>query len=83
MSRNNKPSYRAQIKKGGLYGAGAGILLICLYAFFKKTVQKPEELKKRYEPDLYRQYSRGAKEASEAERSEMDKDERRSHAPGI
>ncbi len=41
----NKPSYRAQIKKGGLYGAGAGILLICLYAFFKKTVQKPEELK--------------------------------------
>lgn len=40
----NRPSYRGQIKKGAVYGAGAGFLLICLYAFFKKTVQKPEEL---------------------------------------
>ncbi len=41
----NRPSYRGQIKKGAVYGAGAGFLLICLYACFKKTVQKPEELK--------------------------------------
>ena len=41
----NRPDYLAQVKKGGVYGAAAGFLLICLYAYFKKTVQKPEELK--------------------------------------
>ena len=32
----NRPSYRGQVKRGALYGAAAGFLLICLYAFFKK-----------------------------------------------
>lgn len=41
----NRPDYLEQVKKGGCYGAAAGFLLICLYAYFKKTVQKPEELK--------------------------------------
>lgn len=41
----NKPSYTGQVKKGALIGAAAGIVFIVLYALFKKTVQKPDELK--------------------------------------
>lgn len=41
----NQPSYTRKVLKGGLIGAAAGILFLVLYAFFKRTVQKPDELK--------------------------------------
>lgn len=41
----NKPSYTRKVIKGALLGAAAGIFLIVLYAFFRKTVQTPDELK--------------------------------------
>ncbi len=42
----NKPNYTTTTAKGAFLGVIAGLLLVVLYAFFKKTVQKPEELKK-------------------------------------
>lgn len=41
----NQPSYTRKVLKGGLVGAAAGFLFLVLYAFFKRTVQKPDELK--------------------------------------
>lgn len=43
---SNRPNYTSQVKKGALIGGAAGILVIAVYAFLKKTVQKPEELKR-------------------------------------
>lgn len=41
----NKPNYTRKVIKGALIGAAAGLFLIVLYAFFRKTVQTPDELK--------------------------------------
>lgn len=41
----NEPNYMASVRKGATAGAGAGMLLLVLYAFFKRTLQKPEELR--------------------------------------
>ena len=41
----NQPNYVKKAVKGALLGAAAGIFLIVLYAFFRKTVQTPDELK--------------------------------------
>lgn len=41
----NQPDYTGSVMKGIMTGAGAGCLLLILYAFFKRTLQKPEELK--------------------------------------
>ncbi len=40
----NIPSYTRQTAKGALAGVAAGCLFILLYAFFKRTVRKTEEL---------------------------------------
>ncbi|MGI6007522.1 MAG: polysaccharide biosynthesis tyrosine autokinase [Ruminococcus sp.] len=41
----NRPNYTRKVLKGALFGAAAGLFLIALYAFFRKTVQTPDELK--------------------------------------
>ncbi|MGI6012031.1 MAG: polysaccharide biosynthesis tyrosine autokinase [Ruminococcus sp.] len=41
----NQPNYTRKVAKGALFGAAAGFFLIALYAFFRKTVQTPDELK--------------------------------------
>ena len=41
----NQPNFVKKAVKGALLGAAAGIFLIVLYAFFRKTVQTPDELK--------------------------------------
>ena len=41
----NQPNYTRKVIKGALFGAAAGFFLIALYAFFRKTVQTPDELK--------------------------------------
>ena len=41
----NQPNYKRTAAKGTLVGIGAGILIIVLYAFFKKTIQHADELK--------------------------------------
>lgn len=41
----NRPSYRRNVEMGALGGLGVGVVFLGLYAFFKRTVQKPEELK--------------------------------------
>ena len=41
----NKPSYTRKVIKGALIGAAAGLFFIALYAFFRKTIQTPDELK--------------------------------------
>ena len=42
----NRPNYVRTTVKGAFLGVLAGLLLVVLYAFLKRTVQKPEELKK-------------------------------------
>lgn len=41
----NQPSYRSSVEKGILIGAAAGMAWIILYAVFRKTVHRQEELK--------------------------------------
>lgn len=41
----NQPNYTRKVVKGALFGGAAGVFLIALYAFFRKTVQTPDELK--------------------------------------
>lgn len=41
----NQPSYTRSVEKGMLAGAAVGVLWIILYAVFRKTVHKQEELK--------------------------------------
>ena len=42
----NQPSYRRQTLMGAGIGFAVGVVFILLYAFFRKTVHKPEQLRK-------------------------------------
>ncbi len=41
----NQPNYTRSVKRGAMMGAAVGFVWIIVYAFFRKTVHKQEELK--------------------------------------